>query len=234
MPVDLGDQLKVVFLGWHVPDEDIFDSLDNLPGGLPVRERKRMTNSARPVVEMWDSKSYVIQPGDTEYWPAELCFKAFGDPRSSSAVRTTRTPKGTVGFIPDRPTEVRRLRLLYGNMAGGEEEVYAYPIVELYTLQDERITTVLEDPKALTTTPASETLSERDQLLDMITRQQAQIDRLAKVVGMQRPLRDEAELPSPDEDELAEEEYDSDIDANSDPRGELVYDESDTGDRGGR
>jgi len=55
--------------------------------------------------------------------PAACAFSWFGDPRSTAQMGTVRDQKGIVGFIPDRDTERRRLRVKYDNQFGDENVI---------------------------------------------------------------------------------------------------------------
>src|SRR5215471_15522464 len=64
---------------------------------------------------MWDMVDYVIAPFQSDFMPFEAVKLFFGDPRATDKVRSVHDVRGIVGFLPDRPSEVRRLRLMYAH-----------------------------------------------------------------------------------------------------------------------
>jgi hypothetical protein len=134
---------------------------------------------------LWDMVDYVIPPGGEDFLPFEAVKLFFGDPRATDKVRSVHDVRGIVGFLPDRPAEVRRLRLMYdhgfGDYTGkeGPEVVWdpqKIPLVTVETLKGERIWTVLDDPVGTTVLPATTTVSQDAELRDVV-RQQGQLIR---------------------------------------------------------
>ena len=184
--VELSETLKVV--NWSV-------TRDGRPQGLRLA---------------WNSRKYDLAPNGGEcYIPFDCVKLYFGDPRTTEQMRTLRDSIGIVSFLPDRPTEVRRLRLLYaapfGEYLNNEDlggiytvnptdamevgknaafEGVHVPKVEVYNMQGERIYTVLDDPQGLDTIPVPVTGSFRDDMAALVQRQAALIDTLARKVGI--------------------------------------------------
>jgi hypothetical protein len=128
----------------------------------------------------WDLVDYVIPPGSSDYLPFEIICVCFGDPRSSATVRSHRDARGIVGFLPDRQSEVRRLRLLYshgfGDFTGKEGvdvvwEADKIPHVEVETLQGQRVFTVLDDPAGSSVIPALTSQADEDRLRAVVEEQ---------------------------------------------------------------
>src|SRR5215831_1259101 len=71
-----------------------------------------------PLTLLWDSKPYTINVGEEGFAPFEAVMVALGDPRSGENVASVRDEAGNTHFVVDRPTEVRRLRVLYDNRLG--------------------------------------------------------------------------------------------------------------------
>ena len=117
----------------------------------------------------WDGREKELAKGKEVFIPFEMACNWFGDPRSAGNMSTVRDHKQTVGWIPDRATEVRRLRIVYGVQHAHEGKIFlddtiplpldnaaaslykridaTIPRVELYDLETrERLYTVLEDP----------------------------------------------------------------------------------------
>lgn len=143
---------------------------------------------------MWDLAEYVIAPGRTEFMPFEAMKLFFGDPRSTDKVRSQRDAKGLVAFLPDRAGEVRRLRLLYNHGFGeytGQEgpdivwEQDKIPHVAVYTLDDELILTVLDDPAGRSVLPAVATQAEEADLRETVIRQGRLLQSLMDRLGVQ-------------------------------------------------
>lgn len=143
---------------------------------------------------MWDLAEYVIAPNGTEFMPFEAMKLFFGDPRAVDTVRSSRDSKGLVAFLPDRAGEVRRLRLLYNHGFGeytGKEgpdvvwEQDRIPHVEVYSLDDVRIMTVLDDPAGRSVLPAVATQAEEQDLRETVVRQGRLLQSLMDRLGVQ-------------------------------------------------
>lgn len=182
----------------------------------------------------YDSRNYDLFPGRDQFMPFAAMCLYFGDPRSTDKIQSYRDQHGLVGFIPDRKTEIRRLRSKYDNMYGDESVVSHHPIVEVYEPDGNPITTVLDDPSGRTTIPAEQTQSQQDELLEIVRRQQSTINRLMETVG----LNQQGEKIEPPADPAPK----TTIPPNSPVYDELPEDDSihgpnseqSTGERGGR
>lgn len=141
-------------------------------------------NDDKPLILTYDSRRHVIEPGATRPIPFECGNLYFGDPRSSTNIASKRDNVGRVQFIPDRATEVRRLRTLYDNQMGDDTIIDNHPDVEVYDYDGNRVTTVLDDPSGETVTASVTSISENDQLRELLRRQQATIDMLAQRLGV--------------------------------------------------
>jgi hypothetical protein len=132
----------------------------------------------------WDNVVYRLERDKPGFVPAAAAWSAFGDPRSGAVVTSSRTRRGTVGFVPDRATEVRRLRQKYANHDGDDTQFQDVPVVEVYDLQNNRLTTVLDDPSGQTVTAAVQTVAGHEQLLAIINRQQQMLAELYAAAGL--------------------------------------------------
>lgn len=159
------DIVRVVFLGWENNDPD------------------RVVDDGS-FIAAWDSRNYRLNNGQQGFIPAAAVFNAAGDPRSAGTVATVRDMRGVVGFVPDRATEVRRLRMRYANHAGDDTRLQTYPKLEVYDLDGNRLTTVLDDPEGTTVTPAPTTVAGHEHLLQLIQLQQQQLARLMAAAGL--------------------------------------------------
>lgn len=142
---------------------------------------------------MWDLAEYVIPPGGTDFMPFEAMKLFFGDPRATTAVRSSRDGRGIVAFLPDRPGEVRRLRLLYdhgfGDYTGREGpdvvwDMNKIPHVKVETLDGERVFTVLDDPAGSHTLPSHATEAEDTDLRETVIRQGRLIQSMMERLGV--------------------------------------------------
>lgn len=153
----------------------------------------------------WNSRNFVLKPGAITYIPAAAAFVWFGDPRSAENVVSLTDESGLTEWVPDRATEVRRLRIKYGAVEGDEAsfEGVRIPDVTVKTVDGEDIKTVLDDPSGRSVMKASDTLESRDDLLAMLQKQQRQIALLMEQEGTAVPRLGEdvetiAEPPSDD------------------------------------
>lgn len=162
----------------------------------------------------WNSRQYTIPPAGSDYMPFDAIKVYCGDPRSTNNVRTSRDSLGIVSFLPDRQTEVRRLRLLYSApfgeyMAAGDVggifvhtpdpsdngslaikfawEGVRIPLIEVYNIRGERIYTVLDDPEGSLNIPVNITQSHvdrSDQLSRLVQQQSSIIAALSERLGI--------------------------------------------------
>lgn len=149
----------------------------------------------------WNSKEYHIPVGRRNIVPFEAMSLRFGDPRSGENITAIKTADGGAsGWIADRKSEVARLRLLWGAHADNYPRFddISVPHVVVSTLEHEPITTVIDDPEGKETLPIQQTESDRDSLLALLDRQQAQIDELRQQLNMEAEISIEDDLPSDD------------------------------------
>jgi hypothetical protein len=165
---------------------------------------------------MWDQIDYVIPPFGEDFLPFEAVKLFFGDPRSTDKVRSVHDVRGIVGFLPDRASEVRRLRLLYdhgfGDYTGkeGAEVVWdadKIPHMNVTTLKGERIWTVLDDPVGTTVLPAVTTQAQDAELRDVVRQQGQLIRSLMDRLGV-ATVEDVSDYTDPPQENV----YDPDID----------------------
>lgn len=223
--------------------------------GNPVVELsetlKVINRGSRGLRLSWNSRKYDINPmGGVCYMPFECVKLYFGDPRCTNNMRTIKDSIGIVSFLPDRATEVRRLRLLYAAPFGeymsnvdlggifqsdpkeaheiGKARAFegvSVPNVEVYNIQDQRIFTILDDPEGLDTIPVQVTAAQRNDLEILVGRQASIIDALAAKLGIDP--NGPALLNSPDvTGEVPEEDEEVDLTSQdlTPPSPNMVYD----------
>lgn len=189
--VGLGDMLRVKNLG--NPDNVLAD-------GSKGRYHGDITLT-------WNSRDYRCPVGQEVIVPFEAVKVALGDPRAAENIGSHRDPFGIVSWIPDRASEIRRLRALYDNQSGQEDEVLpgSHPLVEVSDLDGNRIPTVLDDPTGESVFSSRPTVADANELIEMVRRQQRTIDMLVEKQGITQDdlpndsasvEGDDADLPS--------------------------------------
>jgi hypothetical protein len=160
----------------------------------------------QPIIT-YDGIPYRLECGKDQYMPIEAARMWFGDERSKHDMGTGLNRKGIRAWMNDRATEVRRLRCLYDNRTGDERAIIGHPVVEVYTLDGDRVPMVLDDPLGLESTPATQSVADQQELFRLITKQQSQLDQLKKQLDAQRngPRRPQPREAPREDDEGPEE-----------------------------
>lgn len=157
-------------------------------------------NEGYPEITLgWDNREYMIQRGRKVIVPFEAMVLRFGDPRAGTNITSIKSAGGNVtGWIPDRLSEVARLRLLWGAHADKYPRFddIDTPNVMVYDLTNEPVATVISDPEGKDSIPVTQTESDRDAILALMERQQAQIDQLKRDLGVTDEIELESELPT--------------------------------------
>jgi hypothetical protein len=198
-----------------------------MPTQTPVKigDLLRVTNEhpTRILRCMWDLVDYVIPPGADDVMPFEAVKLFFGDPRAGTDVARVVDRFGQSGYLPDRKSEVRRLRLLYSHGFGdftGEEgpdlvwEKDKIPHVKVETLRGERVWTVIDDPAGRMIAPAGTTVAEHDSLRETVQEQGRIIHALMQKLGVTTITDAPSNIYNPETDAI---EAEHDLDPNADP-----------------
>jgi hypothetical protein len=170
--------------------------------GIGVGQMVRVINKGpNPLTIKYNRIKYILEPEIEKVIPYEAAQVWFGDPRSAAEIRTIVTDDGMPQMIYPRRHEVRRLRAKYGNIEGigDESEIQECPTIEMYNLDGERITTVLEDPHGNSVNQASVTVADNATTQSMIRQQQKQIELLMAELEKRGGLDD----VEPDTDEAS-------------------------------
>lgn len=122
----------------------------------------------------WGGKKYVLEPEKKVPVPFEAMVLWAGDPRSADSMRSFREG-ASVSFIPDRDSEVRRLTVKYG---GDNDRVF--PKLSFKDLDDNKITTVIDDPEGKEVLTANVTVMQNEEQAEKI---KALEDKLARVMA---------------------------------------------------
>lgn len=136
-----------------------------------------INHGTQPYTFKWSNKKFLLEPNRKTPVPFEAMCLWTGDPRASSKMLSIRTDGGDVLFIPDRETEVRRLKIKYGG-----EENYQFPTISVTTLDDDPIVTVLEDTEGNTVNPSVQTVTEASTQADAIRTLEAKVSRLTALL----------------------------------------------------
>jgi hypothetical protein len=167
----------------------------------------------------WNKRLYPLKPGEPVFVPCECACSWLGDPRSVKDIKSYTGPDGLVAFIPDRATEVRRLRAKYGAVYGSETEfegsykdnfgepgdpIYI-PHVTVTTPDGEKLWMVVEDPHGEHSEAFAQTVSGHEDMLAQLRKQQAQInllmDQLAGNTEGTPTISDDGDLEPPADDD---------------------------------
>ncbi len=150
----------------------------------------------------FDGREYTVKRGARVWVPFWAAVNAFGDPRSGPVVVPIKDSQSgeTLGWIPDRRSEVGRLRLYYGLHADNYQRFddISIPNVAVYDVNNEPVTMVIHDPEGNSVTQATQTVDDRRQLLEVLDKQQEQIDQLRRELGIESEIAKEDELPADD------------------------------------
>lgn len=144
-------------------------------------------NEGYPLHVAWNSRKYELVPGKTSFIPAACAFNWFGDPRSGGTYQSILDVDGTRGFIPDRATEVRRLRIKWGAGLLGDESNFDgvdVPDVEIKTADGEEIISVLNDPEGKNVITSNTTVRDDEALRELVASQQRQIEAMKQHMGL--------------------------------------------------
>lgn len=144
----------------------------------------------------YDGIPFRLECGKDQYMPIEAARLWFGDERSKHQMDTGLNRKGIRAWYDDRATVVRRLRCLYDNRTGDERTIIGHPVVEVYTLDGDRIPMVLDDPLGLQSTPATQSVADQAELFRLIAKQQQQLDQLKRQLDAQRGGGNGRKLPA--------------------------------------
>jgi hypothetical protein len=166
----------------------------------------RVTNRGEKDVKIgYNSREYVIKPGQAKGVPVQAALLSFGDPRAVGSIRSWKNPvSNEVGWIPDRASEVRRLRMRYsvqdgpeGGFEGADGKIpLTVPDVSVEYMEEGdwvELATVLDDP-----TGESASL-ENNQAIDIQTLQ-ASLEKTQRQLAMLIATQDGEIALGPEED----------------------------------
>jgi len=142
--------------------------------------------AVNPSDETVDVAGVKFGPGAYKMMPFAWMVNHYGDPRSVlGKFQVWQTREGQQGVVQPREMERMKINTMWNISPGGRawEDV---PYVEFYTVEDERIYTVYDDPFGEKVTPMTQTVDEAKQLKETVLRQQRQIDQLLAVSGLDR------------------------------------------------
>lgn len=130
---------------------------------------------------VWNRRTWVLQPNQSDFIPFDVVRLYFGDPRSIIGTsRQFQDSKG-IGDIPKREDEIRRLAILYGLY---EDRVYDVPskapLCEIVTAAGDKLVLPINDPTGHTIPNQTNAIdiNNIDDLGALIAQQQQQINDL--------------------------------------------------------
>lgn len=141
-----------------------------------------------PMTKEFSGKRYVLYTDKETAIPFDAACLWFGDPRSDELIRNRMNDRGLVTYIPDRASEIRRLRLYWG-LPNGNESTFEggwTPTVEVCTLERDMLPVVLSDPSGESITPSSQTAGERDDLVNMVLKLQRELAAMQQMMAGQQ------------------------------------------------
>lgn len=203
----------------------------DLSGGVTVQ----VTNKGnRPFSIQYNGRVYKLEPSKPNFVPAEAAILWFGDPRATDNASSFKNESGSVIVIPDRSSEVRRLCVKYGYVAGGEIDFLTkqgefsdnnVPKVEVRTVggegdeDNEPLPTILSDPEGESVSPVTVTAADQADLMTLVRTQAQQILALQQHLGLQSTveLGEGQELPEDDSELRGEGNRNSPLDFESGP-----------------
>lgn len=131
----------------------------------------------------WEGQK--LQPGGQAAVPYLKMMNSHGDPRSIPGQhRVYMSGNGERGVV--QPREVERSRVSNMWSVGPERPWTDIPPVTFYTMDGERIFTVVDDPQGDHVAPAELTVDQQAHLQKTVDRQQEVIDRLLEVSGLDK------------------------------------------------
>lgn len=151
---------------------------------------RALNKSQQAITLRHGSRDYVMHPFKETAIPFDCMVLYFGDPRATKVIRSVKDSFGIVTWIPDRESEVRRLRVKWGVVKGDARQVFTsdsetqLPDVQFMDFDGNTIITVVKDPFGEHVETATQTVSEVELLREQVIRQGAMIDQL---VASSRP-----------------------------------------------
>lgn len=166
------------------------------PGGgttVTLGDTVRVVNKEMyPIRRPFNNRDFTIPANSDAYVPFEWVKLYFGDPRSGEKVQRVQDERGNDMIIADRRAEVIRLRnywqssvIVFREYIPGEEFEGPIsdliPTVEVYSLNGDRIWTVVDDPYGHRVIASSPTRFEQDRSHQQLLEQSQTILEMKKM-----------------------------------------------------
>lgn len=139
---------------------------------------RALNNGTMPLTLTYSSRDYVLHPDREVAIPFDCMVSYFGDPRARKEIYSTRDSFGIVTWIPDRDTEVRRLRVKWGLYNGDARFIPLQIPVTFMDFEGNRIQTVVDDPMGDSVNTQPQTVSEVSLLTSQLIALQARLDQV--------------------------------------------------------
>lgn len=159
----------------------------------------------------WDGNKFVIPPGGERFVPFDAIEVWLGHPDAMDTSENNRV----------RLAEYTRLRVRYGAYEFDDKWEENKPRLEVYTLEGDRVTTVVDDPEGEGITPDQQTVLENRLLSEQLARMQEQMKVLQNQINDENRGAD-ASVQVADDDTEALQEQQSSTPTNSEPPQETI------------
>lgn len=136
---------------------------------------KVINKSQKPIIWKYNSVKYPLRPDIPAIVPVEAMWNWLGNPELVD-LDEQRRPR-TDAFM--------RLQFKYGAYAERQWQDVK-PNVEVYDLDDNRITTIVDDPDGEAITPQSRTIHENTLLLERMAAQEHELKQLRQILDVNR------------------------------------------------
>src|SRR5579863_6081202 len=160
-----------------------------LESGEIVRANNQGT---QPITLTYGGRDYVVHPYKESAVPFDAMVLWFGDPRAMNTIRSYKDSHDIYTWVPDRDTEVRRLRIKWGITDGPTWDIPINVPITFSEFDGTPIRTVVDDPRGDHINEQPQTVSEVQLLREQILRLTSRLDQ-----------QEAAMRPSPVDDEIA-------------------------------
>jgi hypothetical protein len=153
---------------------------------------RAINHGTQPVTLTYGGRDYVVHPNKESAVPFDAMVLWFGDPRSMNIIRSYKDSHDIYTWVPDRETEVRRLRIKWGITTGPTNTIPLHIPIRFSEFDGTPIITVVDDPDGDNINVMPQTVTEVELLRNQIVALTSRLDQ-----------QEAAMRPSPVDDEIA-------------------------------